>query len=467
MNSEKQKLCQLVDNKQKLFTEVSDRIWSTPEVRFELKRSADTLCEALKHEGFKVERDLCGMKDAFVATFGTGGPVIGILGEYDALPEMGAASGAGHGCGHQALGAGSLAAAVALKDYLAESPQKATLKYFGCPAEEGGSGKAFMARDGAFKGVDAFITWHPMTETQIWGASSLANYQVYFHFKGRSAHAAAAPHHGRSALDACELMNVGVNYLREHIVQEARLHYAYTNAGGAAPNVVQAAASQLYFIRAPKSSQVKEIFERVLDIARGAALMTGTQMEMEWDAVCTEYMVNETLAQVMYKNMAELGPIRYTDEELRYAARYTETLSESAKASARAAVAKAFGPENLEEIDRIASKPIVDDLYPYHVTNEAMPGSTDVGDASWNAPTVQLTVACFPFGTVPHSWQWVETGQSSLVHKGLLFAGKVMAMTGLDIIENPALLQQAQDELKKRLGHTAYVCPIPPEIKPK
>ena len=477
MNPEKQKLIDLVENKRKLFTNVSDQVWNATEVRFDLKKSADVLCDALVQEGFSLERGICGMKDAFIATYGSGGPVVGILGEYDALPEMSQVSGAfekkcekegaGHGCGHQALGAGSLAAAVALKDYLAGSSKRATVKYFGCPAEEGGSGKAYMARDGAFDGVDAFITWHPMTETQIWGSSSLANYQVYFHFKGRSAHAAAAPQHGRSALDACELMNVGVNYLREHIVQEARLHYAYTNSGGKAPNVVQAAASQLYFIRAPKSSQVKEIYERVVDIARGAALMTGTQMEMEWDAVCTEYLVNETLAQAMYKNMVELGPISYTDEDVRYAAQYTEQLGESARAAARAAVAKAFGQTNPDLVDRIASKPIVDDIYPYSVTDAAMSGSTDVGDASWKAPTVQLTVACFPLGTVPHSWQWVAAGQSGIVHKGLLFAGKAMAMTALDIIENPEMLQKAKEEQKKRLGGEIYRCAIPADVVPK
>lgn len=478
MNAEKQRLIDLIDKKERKFAGVSDRVWAAAETRFQLSASADVLCEALLSEGFQIERGLCGMDDAFVATWGENGPVIGILGEYDALSSMSQVSGvtekvatqeggAGHGCGHNLLGAAALSASVALKDYLTEAGIPAVIKCFGCPAEESGSGKAYMARGGAFEGVDAFLTWHPMAETAVWGTSSLANYQVWFHFKGRSAHAAAAPHMGRSALDACELMNVGVNYLREHIIQEARVHYAYTDVGGGAPNVVQASASLLYFIRAPRSSQVKEIFERVVDVARGAALMTGTEMQVEWDSACSEYIVNEVLAEVMYKNMTDLGPVCFTDEEQALAATYQATVDPQAVNLAKAKLARAFMAQGAEAAAKIVEQPLVTEIVPYFITDAAMPGSTDVGDASWQAPTVQCTIGCYPTGTVAHSWQWVAMGQSSIVHKAIAQAGKVIALTALDIIKDPTLLDRAKKEWAGRLGGESYQCAIPKDVVPK
>jgi aminobenzoyl-glutamate utilization protein B len=324
-----------------------------------------------------------------------------------------------------------------------------------------------MARAGVFDGVDVMMTWHPMAETKIWGSSSLANYQIFFHFKGISAHAASAPEQGRSALDALELMSVGVNYLREHVIQEARIHYAYTDAGGASPNVVQSTASVLYFIRAPKSSQVKPIFDRVADIARGAALMSGTTMEIEWDSACSEYIVNDVLGRVMYENMKELGEIEYTNEEKSLAAEYVKTLGENARENVLAAIRRGFAPITPSEAEKMASKPILNDLFPYAMTDTAMAGSTDVGDASFVAPTVQMTVACFPTGTSAHSWQWVSFGKSSAAHKGLVYAAKVMAMTGLDAIDDPNIVKKARDEFNERTGGAAYSCAIPADVKPK
>jgi aminobenzoyl-glutamate utilization protein B len=324
-----------------------------------------------------------------------------------------------------------------------------------------------MARDGAFDGTDVMITWHPMAATRIWGFSSLANYQVYFHFKGTSAHAAAAPEQGRSALDAAELMSVGVNYLREHIVQEARIHYAYIDAGGVSPNVVQPTASVLYFIRAPHSSQVKTIFDRVVDIARGAALMAGVTMELEWDSACSEYIVNDTLGRVMYENMKELGEIEYTSEEKSLAAEYVKTLDGNARESVMNLVRKEFPGMTACEAEVMASEPILGKLFPYSMTDAATPGSTDVGDASWIAPTVQMTVACFPNGTSPHSWQWVSAGKSSAAHKGMIYAAKAMAMTALDAIEDPDIVARAHDEFDRRLGGIPYNCAIPANVKPR
>lgn len=474
----KDRICRIIEEKQALFTEVSDKIWDYAETRFDLPRSADVLCAALEREGFQVERGCGEMDCAFVAAYGSGKPVIGILAEYDALPGLSqeaglprkkpaAEGGAGHGCGHNALGAGALAGAVGIKTYMREAGFSGTVKLFGCPAEESGSGKAFMARAGVFDGLDAILTWHPMTETMIWGNSSLANYQVFFRFGGVSAHAAAAPQHGRSALDAAELMSVGVNYLREHIMQEARIHYAYIDAGGISPNVVQPSAKVLYFIRAPRSAQVKEIFERVVDVAEGAAKMTGTKMSVEWDSACAEYIVNERLAKAMYANMLRLGNMEFSGEEYDMARQYTDGLDEISRASFRDKVRSMFPEKTGEEAAALAEKPLLGELAPYSLTDAAMPGSTDVGDASWQAPTAQLITTCYPAGTVAHSWQYVSCGKSSFAHKGLLYAGKVIAMTALDLLESPRLVEEANNEFRKRIASEKYSCPIPADVHPK
>jgi aminobenzoyl-glutamate utilization protein B len=475
---DKQRIIKIIEEKSRLFTDVSDRIWEFAEIRFALKQSADALCAALEQEGFRIERGIAGMAHAFIASYGSGGPKIGILGEYDALANMNQAAGAaekkvvnpgapGHGCGHNALGAGALAGAVGIKDYIKETGIPGTIRYYGCPAEESGSGKAFIARAGLFNDLDAILTWHPMTETLVWGVSSLANYQIYFRFTGKSAHASAAPEYGRSALDAAELMNVGVNYLREHTIQESRIHYAYTDAGGGAPNVVQAAAELLYYIRAPKSSQAREIYERVADIARGAALMTGTTMEMKWDSYCAEYLVNDVLGRAMYANLLTVGPNSYAAEELAFAKQYTAALDPAARAGISAKIAAFFAKETPERIAEIAAQPIIADILPYAMSGRVMPASTDVGDASWHAPTAQLTTACFPAGTVAHSWQYVACGKSSLVHKGLIQAGKVIALTALDVLEKPELREDAKAEHRRRLTGESYQNPIPPEVVPE
>jgi aminobenzoyl-glutamate utilization protein B len=471
------KLIGLIDAKASVFTDVSDNIWEYAETRFDLEKSAERLSSILKKEGFDVISGAAGMEHAFVAAYGSGSPVIGILAEYDALSNLSQESdiavkqtdepsGSGHGCGHNALGAGSLAAAVGLKDFLASNHHKGTIKFFGCPAEESGSGKAFMARAGVFDGTDVMLTWHPWTETRIWGQSSLANYQVYFHFKGISSHAAASPEVGRSALDSLELMSVGINYLREHIVQEARIHYAYTNAGGMSPNVVQSDASALYFVRAPRSAQVRRIFERVVDIARGAALMSGTSMGIEWDSACAEYIVNEALGRVMYENMTKLGDLKYSESEMEYAGRFVATLRDGSKEGVADLIRKCFPGIDVKRAMEMASEPVLGEVFPYAMTDAAMPGSTDVGDASWIAPTAQVLVTCYPTGTQSHSWQWVAAGKSPLVHKGLIQAGKIIAMTALDAIDNPDLVLKAKREHEERMCGEPYRCAIPENVTP-
>lgn len=475
---DKQKVVDYIELNKEAFININNKIWDNPEIRFNLEKSADTLIEALENQGFSLERGIADMKDAFVASYGGGKPVIAFLGEYDALPNISQVAdlkekkqlvegGSGHGCGHHALGTGSLLAAVALKEYVKENNLDATIKFFGCPAEESGSGKAFMARAGVFDGLDAIITWHPMTENKIWGESSLANFQVFFKFKGRSSHAAATPELGRSALDACELMNVGVNYLREHIVQEARVHYAYTDVGGGSPNVVQPTASVLYFIRAPKTKQVKEIYDRIVKIAQGAALMTETELEISWDSAASEYIVNATLAEVMYENMKALGEISYTEDEMEYARGFVDTLDEAAKSRYESAMRSIFNDLSEEELQEVIKSPMLKKLYPLKVVDAAMPGSTDVGDASFNAPTVQLLTASYPVGTAPHSWQWVAAGKSSLLHKGMLYGAKAMAMTAVDLLENPEIIEKAKVEFEKRVGSEGYRNYIPMDVKPQ
>ena len=316
-----------VDRERGPVCEASDRIWDQPETAFQEFHSTDVLCELLEKEGFRVEKNLAGIATAFSGTYGSGKPVVGILGEFDALSGLSQESeslektalvdGApGHGCGHNLLGAGSVAAAIAVKEYLEKNGKEGTVIFFGCPGEEGGSGKSFMARDGVFDNLDFAVTWHPGDKNVVSVGSSLANYQIIYRFYGQASHAAACPELGRSALDAVELMNTGVQYLREHIIQEARIHYAITNTGGYSPNVVQPYSEVLYLIRAPKNSQVKEIYERVNDIARGAALMTGTKMELQFVKACSNLVDNTVMEEIMQKNLEEIEREPYTAEEI-------------------------------------------------------------------------------------------------------------------------------------------------------
>ncbi len=472
------RIAELVDNKKQLFEQVGDKIWEASEIRFDLKKSADVLCDALASEGFAVERGVADMPDAFVAKYGEGKPIIGLLGEYDALAGLSQKSGTnvrdprvegdpGHGCGHNLLGAGTLAGAVAVKDYMKETGLKGTVIYYGCPAEEGGSGKTFMARAGMFKGVDAFFGYHPMANSRSMGISTLANYAVKFKFSGKAAHAAAAPDMGRSALDAVELMSVGVNYLREHVIQEARIHYAYLNAGGKAPNVVQAEAEVLYYIRAPKLQQVDAIFERVIEVAKGAALMTGTKMEMIWDSACANIIPNDAMGRLADKYLREYGPVELSSEETAFAKMIQESLTEAELKRPLAQLVGMFGADYAAEAEVLASKPVMTDVVPYIFSDVAMPGSSDVGDASWFAPTIMYTTACFPTGTVEHSWQWVACGKSSMAHKGMLYGGKVMAAAAIELMENEETLNKAKEEQKKRMGNIEYRCPFPADVKPR
>ncbi|AOH54574.1 amidohydrolase [Peribacillus muralis] len=459
------RLSEIIEQKKETFIDVSDRIWNFAETRFEEYQSAELLCTTLENEGFTVERGVGNIETAFIGSFGSGKPVVAIMGEFDALSGMSQKKATarqepilqgenGHGCGHNLLGTGSLAAAVAVKEFMEENSIEGTVRYYGCPGEEGGSGKAFMVREGLFEDVDFAFCWHPLDVNGIMTMDSLSNFQVYFKFKGKSSHAAASPHLGRSALDAVELMNVGVNYLREHIIQEARVHYAITNSGGVSPNVVQQDAEVLYLVRAPEVAQVQDIYLRVCNIARGAALMTGTEVEIVFDKACSNVIPNNVLESVMYKNFQELGIPQHDDSEKSLASSVRATLSEQERNST-------INPFKNDQDEAMANW-----LEPFESPQAPLTGSSDVGDVSWIVPTAQCTTACFVLGSPLHSWQWVTLGSTSIAHKGMLHAGKVIAATAVEVLENPELIDQAKSELKERLQGKVYVSPIPEDVRP-
>ena len=474
---DKQAALSRLDEKAEFLFSVGDAVWDHPETDYTEVQSSAILKAALEKEGFAVRSGLDGIPTAFTGTYGSGAPVIGILGEFDALPGLSQKAGVarkeplteggnGHGCGHNLLGAGSLAAAVAVKEYLKETGRSGTVVYFGCPAEEGGSAKAFLAKDGVFAHVDAALSWHPNALNAVWAFSSLANVRTHYTFKGISAHAATSPHLGRSALDALELMNIGVQFLREHIIPEARVHYAITNTGGDAPNVVQAEAESVYLIRAPKNSQVKEICERVNQIAQGAALMTGTQVSIQLEKGCSNILVNHTLEEILYRNMKEIGLPEYTQEEYGFAKEIQSTIQGRVTMAER--LEKSMGEKGRQLGAQFDQCGINRFVLPYTPSTKAISGSSDVGDVSWVCPTSQIVAATCAGGTVEHSWQMVAQGKSSIAHKGLLYAGKVLAAAAIDLLESPELVEKARCEFRDRVSAEGGYQPLLPlDAKPR
>ncbi|MGO4890429.1 M20 family metallopeptidase [Anaerobacillus sp. MEB173] len=451
---------------------ISDQIWSHPETRFEEYESTKLLIEPLKKEGFRIKECIANIETAFVAEFGKGKPVIAFLGEYDALSDMSQKgniaykervkdSENGHGCGHNLLGTGTLAGAIALKNYMEEHDLIGTVRFYGCPGEEGGSGKTFMAREGVFDDVDMALCWHPGPHTGVIASSFLANIQAYFKFKGKSSHAAASPHLGRSALDAVELMNVGVNYLREHVKPETRIHYAITNTGGISPNVVQANAEVLYLIRAPEIEETKEVYERVIKIAEGAALMTETEVEVVFDKACSNYIPNKVLGKTMYESLLEVGLPEFSADEKDYANEIWNTLAQNEKSNAGQLIA--IANENIKVSE---GQYLTEEIYPKYESNAILPGSSDVGDVSWITPTAQCMMTTCALGTALHSWQMVAQGTSSIAHKGLLQVSKVLALTAIKALGNNEIIDNAKQELQETLNGTPYECPIPADVKP-
>ena len=465
-NSEQ--IWQIVDEKRDDYIALSDRVWGMPELAYGEHRSVAEHLAMLQTEGFSITRDVAGIPTAVMAEAGEDGPVIAILGEYDALPGLSQQAGiaepkpvegdggVGHGCGHNLLGAAAMLAASSVKDWLAAHGVKGRVRYYGCPAEEGGAAKGFMVRAGAFKDVDIAISWHPASLSGVNKPVSLANTRIDFTFIGRASHAAAAPHLGRSALDAVELMSVGVNYLREHMPSTARVHSAYLDAGGIAPNVVQARAKVRYLIRAADLADLTPLVQRVRKIADGAALMTETAVTTQVVSAVSNLMGNDPLEKLMDDNFQRLGPPVWDEADRAYAEQIRATLSP-------AEIASAFDRHG---VTPRLDMPLCDFIVPLAGKGRGGNGSTDVGDVSWVVPTVQARGATCAVGTPFHAWQLTAQGKSPAAHKGLVHVAKVMAGTAVDALQNSALIAAAKADLAERTRATPYACPLPPDVEP-
>ncbi len=471
MTEEKKAALAAIEEKKELIREVADRVWEYAELSLQEYQSCDLYCEILKKEGFLVEKGICGIKTAFSAGFGSGRPVIGILAEYDALSGLSQKAGSlkreeitcggnGHGCGHNLLGAGALAAAVGVKAYLEKTKAPGTVILYGCPGEEGGAAKAFMARDGVWKKLDAALTWHPEDVNEVTTGSSNSCIQVQYQFTGTASHAAGAPEMGRSALDAVELMNIGVQFLREHMSDKARIHYAITDTGGCSPNVVQPKASVLYMVRSNHVAEAVELLKRVDKIAEGAALMTETSCERKFIDGCADTVCNHVLEQVLYDNFRELGVPAYTDEENAYADGLAGTYSVGNYVPGVAAKNDEKAKEYVKKMQAEYGHAMNAFLAPLYKGEAFEPGSTDVGDVSWLTPTAQIHVASWPDGCPGHSWQNVSCDGSEIGKKAAIHAGKVLAAGVIDLLEKPELPAQAREEFERRTKD-GFVSPIP------
>ena len=457
-----------IDQNQKRITEVADTIWGYAELGLTETKSSKLLQDELRKHGFKVEAGVAGMPTAFVATWGSGKPVIGVMGEFDALPgisnkvvpeKVPLREGApGHGCGHHIHGTSGVAGAIAARYAMEKAKAKGTIKFFGTPAEENFVGKVFMVRAGLFDGVDAVISHHPDSVNAATVGSSTAVNGVKFHYYGKTSHAAGSPEQGRSALDAIELMNVGVNYLREHVIQEARFHYVI-EVGGGQPNVVPDYARSWYYIRAPQRDQLDSIYKRIIKIAEGAALMTETTLKVEFIMGLYNLIPNRVVAETITANMKEVGAPRHTAEELEFAKKINAGLDRQVKIDD-------LKRQKVPTWERYADMEMADDVLDPYGEDYCSAGSTDVGDVSWVVPAVEYNTATYPLGSPAHSWQWVACGTTGLGHKSLIFSSKVTAGTVLDLLTRPEIVKRAKEEHAKRLAGKKYVSPIPAEIGP-
>ena len=442
-----------VEKHQQELINLSDSVWAYAEIAMKETRSSKILADYAEKQGFKVTRNAANIPTAFVAEYGSGLPIIGVLGEFDALPGLSQKSlperetltpGApGHGCGHNMFGAGSMGAALAIKELIAAGKLKGTIRFYGTPAEEDLAGKVYMARAGLFNDLDICLDWHPDYENKANMQSSQAVTDYTISFKGKSAHAASDPWNGRSALDAAELFNVGINFLREHVKPSVRMHYVYKEAGNV-PNVIPDRASVWLWIRDSKRSGVAEVSERMKDIAKGAALMAGVEYEIKLNNGLYELLINETGAKVLQKNMELVGPVTYTKEEMDFADK----------------IMKAYGQE---------AKGISGSIKPLETTREdPVGGSTDVGDVSYIVPEITLLATTAPYESPWHSWVVVACGGMSIGHKGMLFASKSLGTTMVDLFENEQLRKQIKDEFIKRKGKEVWKAMLPdgpPQVK--
>ncbi len=469
----KEQIYQAVDAKAPLLTGLSDEIWGYAELSMQEFQSAAAYIRILEAEGFHVEQKLCGMPTAFLGRYGEGKPVIGILGEYDALSGLSQEAActerkplipgsSGHGCGHNLLGAASLGAAIAIKEQIQAGNLSGTVVFYGCPGEEGCAGKTFMARDGMFRDLDAALCWHPGDSNEVTTGSNNASLQVEYTFTGTASHAAGDPEHGRSALDAVELMNIGVQFLREHMPKTCCLHYSILDAGGVSPNVVQPTATVLYMVRGENVRSAKALLARVNKIAEGAALMTETSFTSRQIDGTSDTVSNTVLEELIYENL-KLAPLPvYTAEEEAFAAAMKATCGMPKLPGANLDLDKA-SKALVKEITDGGKLALNNFIMPYIPSNRMSPGSTDVGDVSWLAPTAQFSAVTWVSGSPGHSWQNVSGGKHSIAHKGVIYAAKVLAATAADLMEQPETLQKARSEFEEATAD-GYDCPIGKEV---
>ncbi|MEF8789509.1 MAG: amidohydrolase [Haloarculaceae archaeon] len=456
-----------VDSSRERLYELAQELWETPELGLHEYESSELLVETLREEGFEVETDVGGMPTAFVATYGEAGPKVGILGEFDALPGLSQKVKAdrdpieegepGHGCGHNLFGVAALGGAVAVKRAIESGDVEGTIRYYGCPAEETLVGKTYMARAGVFDDLDAALTWHPGDlSTPRLGSSNALN-SIVFEFEGESAHAAGSPESGRSALDGVELMNTGVEYMREHISDDARLHYSIVD-GGDAPNVVPAQASVWYFVRAPSREEVERNTEWLRDIAEAATMMSQTEVDERFLSGCYDYLANHTISDVIWEQMQAVGPIEYEEADHAFARDLLETVPDDRRAAELAGLPEAVR----ETVEDHALYP--EPVEPYD-EGDMTAGSTEVGDVSYITPTAQFSAATWPVGTPGHSWQ-VVASNGDFGQKGIAFAAKVLAGTAYELMTDPETLEAAREEFVEATDGEPYETPLPPEAEP-
>lgn len=460
MQTKKELLAWLEENQQ-MFIEIADDHWNHPELALKEFRAAKLEAETLEKDGFKIRWNIGGQPTAFIAEWGHGRPIIGILGEYDALKNLSQkikptqepieAGGPGHGCGHNLLGVGGLAAGMAIKHWLQATGKEGTIRYYGCPAEEILAGKVYMAREGAFDDLDAALNYHPGNVNMVSKGSAVGLNNLKFRFHGRASHAGGSPHLGRSALDAVELMNVGANYLREHVESSTRIHYVITH-GGDLPNIVPPEAEVWYFVRAPKRAQVDEVTDRIRKIAQGAAMMTETTFDEIFHTGCYQVLNNHVLADLQYENMKEIGPMKFNQEELDFAHKIDETIPLENRKSM---FAESKLPSEYENADLLA------DNFPSNDIGEIQTGSTDVGDVSWITPLAMLNTTCTAVYAPAHNWAFTATCGMSIGHKGMMHAAKIMAATAIDLYNDPQHLKMARDEFEKATEGKKYQTPLP------
>jgi len=447
ISKEKQQVINELDQQQQIYATTAMKIWKDPELGYQEVKSCGLLKDLLRNEGFQVEEGVAGLPTGFIASYGSGKPVVAILAEFDALPgvsqeavpyrkEREDGTKSGHACGHHLFGTGGVAAAVEVKHWLSRTKHEGTVRVYGTPAEEGGAGKVYMARAGLFDDADAAIYWHPGTKNEIRVATNLAIASVKYRFKGIATHAAGAPERGRSALDAVESFDYMMNMMREHVPSDSRIHYVITH-GGEAPNVVPAFAEVYYFIRNPRMQIVKDILARSVKAAEGAAMGTGTTMTYELTGGSFNILPNLELSKVMYENLKKVGGVNYSPEEREFAEKLMTTYSSDG-----------LTPDMAAKVE------------PFVITEKAGNYSTDAGDVSWIVPLVSMSAATWPPGTPGHSWQAVAAGGTSMGVKGMIVAAKTVAMTAIDFFENPDIIKKAKEELEERRGKNFVYKPI-------